>query len=213
MSGLFFLSATNASFDVSMGESYEAGIKTSLLDGRLEVTASAFHIRQDDILTRDPLNPAVTVQGGSQTSEGAEFSLTWRPTEEWRVALSGTLLNAEFDELIEAGGANRSGNRPANTPEQLADLVVTYSPSELPLSFTGIVRHNGDFFTSNANTVNVDGYTLLDAAIAWEAPFGTLTLRGRNLSDEFYADWSGYASGLVFVGEPRSFEVSLSHSF
>jgi iron complex outermembrane recepter protein len=127
--------------------------------------------------------------------------------------LSGTLLNTEFDELIEAGGANRSGNRPANTPEQLADLVVTYSPSAVPLSFTGIVRHNGDFFTSNANNVNIDGFTLLDAAIAWRAPFGTLTLRGRNLTDAFYADWSGYASGLVFVGAPRSFEISLSRSF
>jgi iron complex outermembrane receptor protein len=98
-------------------------------------------------------------------------------------------------------------------PEQLADLVVSYAPQRLPVTLTGIVRHNGDFFTSNANTVRVADFTVFDAAVAWRAPVGTLTLRGRNLADELYADWSGYASGLVFIGEPRSVEISLAKSF
>ncbi len=116
---------------------------------------------------------------------------------------------AEFDELIEAGGVDRSGNRPPNVPEKLVDFVATYSPQAWPLTFTGIVRHNGDFFTSNANTVKVDGLHRARCRVAWRAPFATVTLRGRNLTDELYADWSGYASGLVFLGEPRSWEVSL----
>ena len=213
VTGLLFMSSSRASFDVSMGESYEAGIKSTFADGRADVTFSAFHIRQDDILTRDPLNPALTVQGGSQTSDGAEVALNWRPTDELSVGFSGTILKAEFDELLEGGGADRSGNRPANTPQQMADLVVTYSPEALPLSFTGSVRYNGDFYTSNANSIKVNDVTLFDAAVAWEAPFGTLTVRGRNLTNEFYADWSGYSSSLVFIGEGRSVEVSLSTSF
>ncbi|MBM0105905.1 TonB-dependent receptor [Steroidobacter sp. S1-65] len=213
VSGLLFLSATNASFKVSTGESYEVGIKTSLDNNRLQLTASIFRITQDDILTRDPTNPALTIQGGRQISEGGEVSLTLMATEEISLELSGTLLNAEFEELIEAGGANRSGNRPQNVPEKLVDIVVSYAPGDLPLTFTGIVRHNGDFFTSNANDVRVDGFTVLDAAISWRAPLGIITLRGRNLTDELYADWSGYASGLVFLGEPRSVEVSLAKSF
>jgi iron complex outermembrane receptor protein len=40
-----------------------------------------------------------------------------------------------------------------------------------------------------------------------------LTLRGRNLTDAFYSDWSGYASGLVFIGAPRSVELSFSKHF
>lgn len=213
VSGLLFMSATNASFKVSMGESYEAGIKASIGSDRLQLTASVFRIEQDDILTRDPTNPAVTLQGGSQSSEGGEVAVTFVATDELSLELSGTVLNAQFDRLIEAGGANRSGNRPQNVPEKLADLVVTYAPRAVPLTFAGIVRHNGDFFTSNANTVRVDGFTVFDAAITWRAPVGTVTLRGRNLTDELYADWSGYASGLVFLGEPRSVEVSLAKSF
>lgn len=213
ISGLLFMSAANAAFDVSMGESYEIGFKTLALDDRLQITASVFDIRQDDILTRDPANPAVTVQGGSQTSRGVELSLDWAVTDEWRLELGATAMEAEFDELIEAGGADRSGNRPPNVPERLADLVVTYAPKSLPLTFTGALRHNGAFYTSNANTVKVDAFTVLDASVSWDAAFGTLTLRGRNLADTLYADWSGYSSYLVFVGAPRTVELSLSRKF
>lgn len=213
VSGLLFMSSSRASFDVSMGESYEAGIKSTLVDGRLDVTLSAFHIRQDDILTRDPVNPALTIQGGSQVSDGGEITLNWRPTNELVIGFSGTILDAEFDELVESGGVDRSGNRPTNTPQQMADLVVTYSPEASPFSVTGSVRYNGNFYTSNANNIKVKDVTLFDAALAWEASFGTLSVRGRNLTNKFYADWSGYSSSLVFIGEGRSVEVSLSTSF
>jgi iron complex outermembrane receptor protein len=213
LSGLLFISATNAALRLTTGKSAEAGIKTNFFGDRAELTASVFHIRQDDILTRDPADPTEVLQGGSMLSTGGELSLTVRPTDELSIALSATLLDARYGDLIEAGGADRSGNRPQNVPEQLADLVVTYTPPSLPITLTGIVRHNGDFYTENANVVRVNSATILDAAIAWQAPFGTLSLRGRNLADAFYADWSGYASGLVFVGAPRSVELSLTSRF
>lgn len=213
VSGLLFLSAGNAAFDLTTGYSYEAGIKTSLTGSGVELTASVFNIRQNDILTRDPASPALVIQGGSLRSRGAEISINLPATNELNIALSGTLLDAEYRQLIEAGGVDRTGNRPPNVPEQLADLVVTYAPKALPVTLTGSIRHNGSFFTSNANSVKVNAFTTFDASVAWRTKLGTLALRGRNLTDEFYADWSGYASGLVFVGAPRSVELSLSRRF
>ena len=213
ISGLLFMSAANAAFDVSMGRSYEIGFKALAFDDRVQLTASAFDIRQDDILTRDPANPAISVQGGSQTSRGVEAALDWSLTPEIRIEASATALDPKFDTLIEAGGADRSGKRPPNVARRLADLAVTYTPQGLPVTLTGAVRHNGDFFTSNANTTKVAGFTTLDASIGWRAPFGTLTLRGRNLTNRLYADWSGYSSYLLFLGEPRSVELSLSRKF
>jgi iron complex outermembrane recepter protein len=208
LSGLLFMSATNASFDLTTGYSYEAGIKTSLTGQGVELTASVFKIRQDDILTRDPANPAVVFQGGNLQSEGVEVAINLPATEQINISLSGTVLDAKYGELIEGGGVNRAGKLPQNVPERLADLVVSYSPPSLPLSISGIARYSGSFYTSNANTVKISAYTTFDAALAWEGSFGSLTLRGRNLSDEFYADWSGYAAGLVFIGAPRSVELS-----
>lgn len=213
VSGLLFLSAANAAFELTTGYSYEGGIKTSLTGTGVELTVSAFSIRQDDILTRDPTNPAVVFQGGAQRSRGAELSVNLPITPELDLTASGTLLDAEYLELIEAGGANRAGNRPQNVPERLADLVVTYAPRALPVTIVGSIRHNGDFYTETANVTKVNAFTTVDAAISWNAPVGTLTLRGRNLTDAFYADWSGYASGLVFIGAPRSVELSFSRRF
>jgi iron complex outermembrane receptor protein len=211
--GLLFLSAANARFNLTTGKSYEAGVKTSLIDEELELTGSVFHIRQDDILTRDPTNPALVLQGGSQVSKGIELALSWIPTPEINVALSGTLLDTKFKTLIEAGGVNRAGNRPQNVPEKVADLVATYSPQSLPISLTGDVRYNGDFYTENANVVKVNSFATVGAAVSWNASFGTFTLRGRNLTNEFYADWSGYASGLLFVGAPRNVELTFTKRF
>jgi len=213
LSGFLFISATNANFRLTTGDSWEAGVKTSLSGTGVELTGSVFRIQQDDILSRDPANPAVVVQGGSLRSQGVEIALNWPATHELTIGLSGTLLDAGYEELIEAGGADRSGNRPANVPEQLADLVVTYAPQGLPLSFTASARHNGGFYTSNANTVRVNAFTTFDAAVTWQAGIANITLRGRNLTDEFYADWSGYASGLVFIGAPASVELSVSRRF
>jgi iron complex outermembrane receptor protein len=60
----------------------------------------------------------------------------------------------------------------------------------------------------------VAGRTTFDAAIAWQvAPEASLTLRGRNLTDAFYGEYSGYPTTNVYIGAPRSFEVALATHF
>ncbi len=211
VSGLLFISAANSTFNLTTGESYEAGVKSSAFGDRMQLTASVFHIRQDDILTRDPANPNITIQGGSQTSDGVEASVSAGLTDDLRLDFSAALLNAEFDELIEAGGANRSGNTPVNTPEQLADLVLSWTPKDLPVTVFGAVRYNGEFYTSTSNLYRVGDVTLLDAGVTWRTQFADITVRGSNLTDEFYADL-GF-DGEPMIGKPRSFEVSLRRSF
>jgi len=211
VSGFLFISAANATFDLTTGETYEVGVKSSAIGGRLELTASAYRIQQDDILTRDPINPNVTLQGGSQSSMGVEASVTAVLTEQLRLDVGIAVLEAEFDELIEAGGANRSGNVPTNTPERLADLTLTWAPRNAPLTVFGAIRHNGEFYTTNSNLYRVSAVTMLDAGITWRADFAEITLRGRNLTDELYAEF-GFTDN-VMIGQPRNVEVSLRRSF
>jgi iron complex outermembrane receptor protein len=213
VSTFLFLNAASAKFDLSAGEALEAGIKTSFWDGRIDLTAAAYRIAQDDILTRDPTNPALTIQGGRQSSQGVEVSLSAALTDQLRIDAGGALLESRFDTLIEAGGVDRAGNRPPNVPEQMFDVSAYYSLETLPVTFGATVRHDGDFYTSNANTYRVAACTTLDAQVSWRAPFGTLTLRGRNLFDALYADWSGYGATQVYLGAPRSFDVTLTRSF
>ena len=134
-------------------------------------------------------------------------------TDQLRIDAGAALLASRFDTLIEAGGVDRSGNRPPNVPEQMFDLSAYYSLRAAPLTFGATVRHDGVFYTSNANNFRVAARTTLDAQVSWRAPFGRLTLRGRNLFNTLYADWSGYGATQVYLGAPRSFDLTLTRSF
>jgi iron complex outermembrane recepter protein len=213
VSSFLFLNSANARFDLSAGDAVEAGIKTSFWGDRADLTAAVYQITQDDILTRDPANPALTIQGGEQQSQGFEVSLSAAVTDRLRVDASGAVQNSEFKTLIEAGGANRSGNRPPNVPETLFDLSAYYSLPWAPVTLGATVRYDGDFYTSNANTFRVKARTVIDAQASWRAPFGRVTVRGRNLFDTLYADWSGYGATQVYLGAPRSVDLTLSRSF
>ena len=213
VSSFLFLNSTNARFDLSAGDAIEAGIKTSFWGDRADLTAAVYRITQDDILTRDPANLALTIQGGEQQSQGVEVSLSAAVTDRLRIDASGAILNSEFKTLIEAGGIDRTGNRPPNVPEQVFDVSAYYSLPWAPVTLGATVRYDGDFYTSNANTYRVKSRAVVDAQASWRAPFGRVTVRGRNLFDQLYADWSGYGATQVYLGAPRSIDVTLSRRF
>ncbi|UIJ44232.1 TonB-dependent receptor [Sphingomonas cannabina] len=208
------LSIANTSYRLTKGRSVEAGFKASAFGKRLTLTGAAYRIEQENILTRDPTNPAQVVQGGEQSSQGVELSLDAAVTE--RLALSGgvSYTDAQYDELIEAGGIDRSGNRPINVPSTTVNGSVLYSLKTLPVTLGAFVRHASGFYTDTANSIFVRGHTVVDASIAWRlADQATLTLRGRNLTDAFYGEYSGYPATNIYIGAPRSVEVALSTHF
>lgn len=207
------LSLANARFDLTTGASVEAGIKSSFWDDRIDATLAAYHIRQDDIVTRDPVNPTLSVQGGRQSSRGVELSLSAALTERLRVDANYTALDAKFDTLREAGGISRAGNTPPRVPETIGNLFVSYRLPGLPLTIGAGARHAGRFFTDNANSIVVDGYTVFDASIGWQLPFGELALHGRNLTDELYADYSDVSPRQFQIAAPRSFDLTLTTRF
>lgn len=214
VSSMLLQSIANTSFKLTKGRSAEVGLKATALNQRLSFTASAYTITQDDILTRDPANPALTVQGGTQSSRGLELSVSAALTP--AVTLGGSLgyVDAKYDQLVEAGGAVRTGNRPINTPTTTANLWGSYALPGLPLTLSGFVRHVSGFYTDTANSIHVDGRTTLDAALAWRlGKQATLTLRGRNLTNAFYGEYSGYPTTNVYIGAPRSVELSLLTRF
>jgi iron complex outermembrane receptor protein len=75
------------------------------------------------------------------------------------------------------------------------------------------MRHVGERFADNANTIRAPDYTLLDAFVTY-APTGfiNITLRGRNLTDATYAIAS-YGPTQFILGEPRAIEGVVSVRF
>lgn len=205
---LFLISQSNAKFDLTTGDAAEFGLKASLWDERLDLTAAAYWLRQDDIVTRDSSNVNLSIQGGRQSSRGIELGASARLTSQLRLDASLAVLDARFDTLIEAGGANRAGNVPANVPERVAGLYAVYDFAHSPWSLSLGARHVGRFYTNNANSIRVAAHTVVDAAVNWRLPLGQLSLRGRNLGDALYADWNGGAPDQILLAAPHSVELS-----
>lgn len=202
------ISQANLDFKLTTGDSWEGGIKSTILDRRLDVTASVFTITQDDILTRDQTNPNLSIQGGTQASTGAEFAIAGTPARGWRLDANVTVMDARFVRLIEAGGLDRSGNVPMNVSERLAGLWTAYAFERIPITIGGGVRYRGAFFLNNANSTRASGFALLDAQASWRLGSGDITLRGKNLTDALYADWTGFGGNQVMLGAPRTVDVS-----
>lgn len=216
VSSILLASVANSRFRLTKGRAYEAGFKASGWGERASVTGAAYRIEQRDILTRDPVNPSLSVQGGRQSSKGLELSVVVNPVKALRLSAGASYTDAKYDELSELIGGvrvDRAGNRPINVPATTLTASALYTIGG-KVTVGGFLRHAGAFYTDTANTIRVAGHEVVDASIS--LPVGanaTLTLRGRNLLDAFYGEYSGYPSTNVYIGAPRSFELSLATRF
>lgn len=211
VSSLVTLRPSNRTFKLTSAQQAEIGIKHILENHQGEFTLAIYDITKDDILTRDPNNPALRVQGGQQSSTGIEFSASLQPFEHWRTDFNLAVLDAKFDKLLEAGGVSRAGNTPTDVPERVANAWLYY---QQPTWQAGIgARLVGARYADNANTSKMPGYTVYDANIAWQAhPKLTLRASLRNLGDKVYAPVS-YDTQQFLIGESRRAEIRAEFNY
>jgi iron complex outermembrane receptor protein len=199
----------NTRFRLTKGRQVEAGIKQTLPNGLGEWTAAVFRIEKKDIITRDPVNSALSVQGGKQHSQGVELGAALSPTKNWRFEGNYTWLQARLDDLTEAVGnpavnVSRDGNRPQLVPRHTANLWGHYRLAEWQGSLG--LRYVGKRYTDNSSTTEIPAYTVADASLAWQYDRRTtFRLIARNLTNKVYAA-SSYNSQFI-LGEPRRFDL------
>src|SRR3546814_4313630 len=58
-------------------------------------------IRKKDLVTRDPNDPSLRVQVGSQSSRGLELTVGVELARGWRVDYNGAILDARYDDRSE----------------------------------------------------------------------------------------------------------------
>ncbi|HCL78126.1 MAG TPA: TonB-dependent siderophore receptor [Pseudomonas sp.] len=198
------------------GEQYEAGVKLSLLDGRLTPTLAYFDIRRKDGLVSDPNDPTFTysIQVGEQRSKGWELDLPLMITPRWRLLASYTRLNASISEDSDAG---LQGNRLANAPQTNASLWTTYDLAGLAQGFSVGLGANyvGEREANNANTFTLPSYTRWDANLTYkfgEAQRYRAQLNVQNLFDKRYYD-SGGSFVPTYPGAPRTAMLTLGATF
>ena len=75
------------------------------------------------------------------------------------------------------------------------------------------MRHVGQRFADNANSVQLPAYTLWDAAVHYQvSPQATVSLVARNLADKRYVSAS-YGDNQFLLGQGRRLELAAHWRF
>lgn len=215
VSNLITLSPTQQQMDLTESKQTEFGLKQQFWDGRGEWTLAAYHIVKKKLLSRESVTRP-TQQIGQQSSDGLEATLELALEQGWHVSANASLLRAEYDDFNESVGGqlvSRSGNRPTDVPRRTANLWVSKALGHDLDAGLG-ARYVDARYADAANTVNVPGYTVLDANLGWQVlPDTRLGLELNNLLDRRYAVTQQNGGQQWLLGQPRSFFVTADYSF
>ncbi|GHD00999.1 TonB-dependent receptor [Novosphingobium pokkalii] len=231
-------------FDPERLTSYEVGFKGDLFDRKLRVNASLFYGKYSNLqlpVSSCPANPAypnvplasyaqpcsALLNAGRARTQGGELEVTARPTD--KLTLQGTLgyLDIGFKSLQASA---LSAGTTLNSKFPLASKWKSSASAQYRIDTNSVgtitpridMTYQSSFYTSIPNTTfnKVPGYTLLNAAVAWEAPDGKWMVTGNvmNLTNKlyYYALLDARAvNGLVtgFPAAPRQWRVTVKRSF
>jgi iron complex outermembrane recepter protein len=227
--GAFNLSPTTPAtipYGQETAQNYEAGFKGSFLDGRLDLSAAAFWMRQDDLLLAQTTSLAgvdrtYLANVGTADTYGVELEARFQATDWLSGALSIGWLDPKFDNAVANPGLptelDISGKLIPYTREFTANLFVAVDqPINDSASFVGsaAARYEtggllGDYFVSDP----YDDLTKIDLSAGVEFNGDTrLTATVRNLLDENVSQFWFYNRG-TNTSEGQTWSVDLIHRF
>ena len=139
-SGGFNLFAAQSEFDPEFIWSYETGLKSTWMDGRLRFNAAAFYYDYDDIqlqtflATRGAGAAATQIENAGKASvKGLDLDFVIYPTEALSFEASFAFLDGKLDEWVTVdpdrpadGVFDRDGNTLPRAPEFTASLAAEY---------------------------------------------------------------------------------------
>jgi len=233
-SGGFF--GRQANFNIYAGyepeyvKNYELGWKTTLQDGRMILNGAIFKSEYDDkqesiLIPVDLTNVATVVRNAaSMEMTGLELELMYQVTESWDLMVTYGYLEAEYkDYLADLNGDNvitdNSGLIPRNTPENTFGFTTSYTTQIGQGELKGRVsyRFRDEMNTDSSNNPlgDLDSIENVNATISYSIENYSVTLWGRNLTDEREQRWAtiGGLTSRGWWNEPQTLGVTFAASF
>lgn len=186
----------------------EAGVRLSLLDDRLSLTASLFELKRTNVSVPVPNVPGSHILVGGQESKGVEFEVQGEVLPGLSVIGSFTDLTVTSSDQV---ALNISG-----IPETTASLWFRYAFQNEELrgfSFGGGARYTSESAVPYGNRdFKLPSFTVVDAAVGYETDNFSIDLSVKNVFDERYFEPS-YFFFHVPIGRSREFLLTSSYKF
>ena len=198
-------------FEDEEAESYELGLKTSLMDGAANLGIALFTTEFTNLQTSNYDGTQFIIgNAGSATVDGVEVEFSWQATSNLRLHSSLSWIDASYDDFAgaqcveDATGAPKNGdcdpatgteNQKGEPLERSPDMELNLSAiweSELTdniqLKASASVYYSEEYFVqpTQAAYSTQDSFTKYDARLALVATDDRweVSLMGRNLGDE-----------------------------
>lgn len=190
-------------YDKEKLTAYEVGMKSTVLDGSMQINGSAFYYDYEDKqivgFTNDPVFGLLTQLVNVPKSEitGAEAELDWQPVAGLYLKFAATWLDSQVKSYVGLDGTGDvqdfSGVSLAQTPTWQYNGTASYEwsvTSQLLMRVAVDFNYKDNFQSAidEKALFYVDDHLLIDSRIGVEASDGSwqFMLWGRNLTDEYY---------------------------
>ncbi|WP_454918345.1 TonB-dependent siderophore receptor [Xanthobacter sediminis] len=198
-----------APFQPSTGEQWEAGVKYQPVGWNGFFTAALYDIKQKNVLSSELIGGvSYNVQNGEVEVKGLELSATASLAEGLSLIANYTYMDAEITQ-----GQN-AGNRPANVPENMANLWLDYtfkSGTFTGFGLGGGVRYVGSRYALDDDSIFLGANTLFDAAVHYEKGGFKAQININNIANETYVATCGFFG--CFYGDGRTVTAQVTYKW
>jgi iron complex outermembrane receptor protein len=212
--GGFSIGTTKSSFEPEKVDAYEAGIKASFLDHRIDLTLAGFHgnyrnLQETATVLVGATSRQVVTNAARSVADGVEVGLALRPTRQLTLSANTTYMRARYEDYRNApcttlqtaqtvGTCTQdlSGVRRAFAPAWSGNVAIDYSrpiTSGLRIDANVTAYYSSRYFVVPTGDARVSqpGFAKIDARLAlasvndsWE-----IAIIGRNLTDKLTASY------------------------
>jgi len=167
-------------------QSYEAGLKSALDDGRLSFQAELFQLNFHNLVVPTPSGALANAAG--ERLRGVELESRWQVSPDLSLAANFAWHDATFTQYLfvdpDTGvGVDVAGNQLPLSPRVLASAGILYTPPQ-GVNATAVVNYVGRRYLDEENTAPVGGYATLAATVGYRFGRYSITLEGENLTNQ-----------------------------
>ena len=220
--GYDYYSATsreNFAYEPEYTRNYEAGVKTSFFNNRLNASLSIFYTDIEDKQVKEEVPGGgigawkITNAADAHT-QGVELEVRALPVYNLAIFAGIGYAEAEIDQwtgTLNGTAKNYSGCRLPWAPDLTANAGVSYTHDSGFYSTANVFWAGRQYFDA-ANTLEDDGYALFNLKAGYRWGRYDISVWCKNLFDEDYAQKMVKSSGYTLVedGDPRTLGMTVT---
>ena len=208
-------------FDDESTISYELGVKSTMLDARVRMNASAFYSKIDDYQFEQQLETGLGTRVSNEAqveTSGIDFELHALPLP--NLTLTASLLYMHKYEVTD--GPQKGDDLPY-TAEYSGTLSTTmvFPLADGGLYIRGDYSYMDDHLTVPGTEIrshDVQDRNLLNAKLGWRNDHWNVSVWGKNLTEDEYAGLTAVtfelsAMDAYFLAPPRTYGATLRYDF